>query len=92
VGAAPDLASWIVLLDKWMATQEVIESARAVWSSQELATALPFVTPAFLPASLVSFPPQNWVRAARAIAFSLLPAATGSAADPASQAEPPPSE
>jgi hypothetical protein len=85
VGAGPDLAAWLVLLDKWMATQDVIESARALWSTQELATALPFVTPAFLPASLVSFPPQNWVRTARAIALALLPTAAGAQAAPAAQ-------
>ena len=30
--------------------------------------------PAFLPASLVTYPPENWVRTARAIALSLAPA------------------
>lgn len=89
VGAAPDLAAWLVLLDKWMATQDVIESARAVWSSQELATALPFITPAFLPASLVSYPPENWVRTARAIAHSLLSSSGAFQGAPAEATAPP---
>lgn len=75
VGAAQDLAAWLVLLDKWAGTQNVIEQAQAVWSPQQLASALPFVTPAFLPGTLVAYPPANWVRVARAIAYTLAPEA-----------------
>lgn len=67
-GAAPDLAAWLVLLDKSLATDSVLTAAAAVWTHTELATALPFVTPAFLPEGLVRYPPVNWVRVARALA------------------------
>jgi hypothetical protein len=68
VGAAPDVAAWIVLLDKSVETQPVVATAKQVWTHQELATALPFVTPAFLPAELLGQPPDNWLRVARALA------------------------
>jgi hypothetical protein len=64
----PDLAAWLVLLDKWMETFVVIARARAVWTPAELAVALPFVTPAWLPPALVAQPPDNWLRVARALA------------------------
>lgn len=67
-GAAQDLAAWLVLLDKSLPTEVVVAHAAAVWSRAELATALPFVTPVFLPAALVHYPPENWVRVARALA------------------------
>jgi hypothetical protein len=68
VGSSPDLAGWMVLLDKWVATSVVVSSALTVWSTGELAAALPFVTPAFLPGALVDWPPVNWARVARALA------------------------
>jgi hypothetical protein len=68
VGASPDLAGWMVLLDKWVETAAVVASALKVWSTGELAGALPFVTPAFLPDALVVWPPVNWARVARALA------------------------
>ena len=64
-GAAPDLAAWLVLLDKSLATDAVLAPATGVWTRTELATALPFMTPAFLPDGLVRYPPVNWVRVAR---------------------------
>ncbi len=92
VGASPDLAAWLVLLDKWMETAEMIQGARAVWSAQELAGALPFVTPAFLPSVLVAYPPENCARVARTLAHALLPASTdapGPESEPAESAAPP---
>jgi hypothetical protein len=68
VGIAPELAAWLVLLDKWVETFVVIARARAVWAPSELAGALTFVTPAFLPRRLVQQPPNNWVRVAEALA------------------------
>ncbi len=67
-GAAKDRAAWLVLLDKTMPTAAVITSATTVWSHGELVTTLPFVTPVFLPAALVRYPPENWERVARALA------------------------
>src|SRR2546423_1071069 len=32
VGLAPDLAAWLVMLDKWMETFVVVARARAIWS------------------------------------------------------------
>jgi hypothetical protein len=72
VGLAPDLAAWLVLLDKWMETFVVIARARSVWNTLELAAALPFMTPAFLPPSLVAQPPDNWTRVAQALAEAVL--------------------
>lgn len=71
IGIAPDLAAWLVLLDKWVETFVVIARARAVWSPGDLAGALTFVTPAFLPRRLVQQPPDNWVRVAEALAQSV---------------------
>lgn len=68
VGLAQELAAWFVLLDKWMETFVVIARARAVWSVQELAGALTFTSPPFLPAALVYTPPDNWARVAAALA------------------------
>ncbi|NJN81001.1 MAG: hypothetical protein HC802_01065 [Caldilineaceae bacterium] len=42
VGLAPDLAAWLVLLDKSMETFVVIARARIVWSVEELGGALGF--------------------------------------------------
>ena len=68
VGLAPDLAAWLVLLDKAMETFVVIARARAVWPVGDLAHALTFLSPAFLPASLVQQPPDNWQLVAQALA------------------------
>lgn len=67
-GAAPDVAAWLVLLDKSLPTDTVVQRAALVWSRAELAAALPFVTPVLLPPVLVRYPPENWVRVAHALA------------------------
>lgn len=71
VGVGPDLATWLVLLDKWMETYVVIARARMTWNLQELASALSFLTPAFLPAKLVARPPDNWERVAIALSIAV---------------------
>lgn len=69
VGGAPDLAAWLVLLDKWIETFVVLARARTVWRAEELTSALPFLTPAYLPDKLVAHPPDNWERVAQALAL-----------------------
>jgi hypothetical protein len=71
VGLAPDLAAWLVLLDKWMETFVVIARARSVWSLEELAGALGFANPAYLPPALLALPPDNWQRVAQALASAV---------------------
>lgn len=71
IGVGPDLAAWLVLLDKWMETYVVIARARMVWNLHELASALSFVSPAFLPTTLVAHPPDNWERVAVALSHTL---------------------
>jgi len=71
IGLAPDLAAWLVLLDKRMETFVVVARARSVWSGQALAAALTFMTPAFLPQALVALPPDNWERVAQAVAIAV---------------------
>ncbi len=71
VGMAPDMATWFVLLDKWMETFVVIARARAVWTPNELASAMTFVNPVWLPKSLLAQPPNNWVRVVRALAVAI---------------------
>ena len=71
VGMAPDLASWLVLLDKWMETFVVVARARAVWTPTELISAMTFVNPLWLPQPLVLQPPLNWVRVVRALAAAV---------------------
>lgn len=71
IGLAPDLAAWFVLLDKWMETYVVIARARTVWSVAELGAALPFISPVYLPPALVDYPPNNWMRTARALATGI---------------------
>lgn len=71
VAQAPDLAAWLVLLDKWMETFVVVARARTFWSPDELGDALSFTTPAFLPTALVAQQPDNWQRVARALAAAL---------------------
>jgi len=71
-GAGPDLAAWFVLLDKWMETYVIIARARMVWTLPELASALAFLTPAFLPTRLAAHPPNdNWERVAVALSITL---------------------
>ena len=71
-GAGLDLAAWLVLLDKWMETYVIIARARTVWRLQELASALSFLTPAYLPIRLTAHPPHdNWERVAVALAITL---------------------
>jgi hypothetical protein len=69
VGGAPDLAAWLVLLDKWIETFVVLARARTVWSPEELTSALTFLTPAYLPDKLVAHPPDNWESVAQALAL-----------------------
>ncbi|MBX3000550.1 MAG: hypothetical protein KF893_18665 [Caldilineaceae bacterium] len=71
VGGHAGLAAWLVLLDKSIETQTVLDSAGAVWPSADLAGALAFTAPALLPASLLTMPPQNWERLARALAHRI---------------------
>jgi hypothetical protein len=71
IGMAPELAAWLVLLDKWMETFVVVARARNVWTPEELAGALTFLNPVYLPASLVAQPPNNWARVARAVAIAV---------------------
>lgn len=71
VGQAPDLAAWLVLLDKFMETFVVVARARGIWSPDELGAALTFTTPAFLPSLLVAHPPNNWKRVAQALASTV---------------------
>jgi hypothetical protein len=71
VGMAPDMATWFVLLDKWMETFVVVARARTVWKPNELASAMIFVNPSWLPPTLVAQPPNNWERVVRALAVAL---------------------
>jgi hypothetical protein len=71
VGGHAGLAAWLVLLDKSIETQIVLESAGTVWPMTDLAGALAFTAPALLPASLLTMPPQNWERLARALAHQI---------------------
>lgn len=71
IGMAPDLATWFVLLDKWMETHVVVARARTVWTPVELASAMTFINPLWLPASLVALPPNNWEGLLRALAVAV---------------------
>lgn len=71
VGMGPDMATWFVLLDKWMETYVVVARARTLWTPQELATAMIFVNPMWLPKPLVSQAPNNWLRVVRALAVAV---------------------
>ena len=71
IGPAPDLAGWLVLLDKFMETYVVIARARTLWTPAELAGALSFTTLALLPKALVHTPPDNWHRVAQALAIAV---------------------
>ena len=71
VGMAPDMATWFVLLDKWMETFVIVARARTIWTPNELASAMTFVNPLWLHKPLVAQPPNNWVRVVRALATAV---------------------
>ena len=68
VGLARELAAWLVMLDLWMETFVIVARARTVWSTGELAAALSFTTPSFLPPALVTSGANPWQRVALALA------------------------
>ncbi len=72
VGAGEELAQWLLLLAKWMETYVVLARARAVWSTPELAAALPFLSPCMLPRPLAQLPPDNWEEVASGLAAIVL--------------------
>lgn len=67
---AAEIAAWLVLLDRWMETYVVIARARSIWAPDELAGALTFLTPAFLPSAVVQLNP-NWDQVATAVAIAV---------------------
>jgi hypothetical protein len=71
VGMAPDMASWFVLLDKWMETHVIVARARTVWTPNELVSAMTFVNPLWLPKALIAQPPNNWERVIHALAVAV---------------------
>ena len=71
VGMAPDLATWFVLLDKWMETFVVVARARTVWKPAELAAAMTFANPLWLPKPLLAQPPNNWERVVKTLAVAV---------------------
>ena len=71
VGPGPDVAAWLVMLDQWMETFVVIAHARTVWSVDELASALTFLSPAFLPSRLLALSSDNWVTVAQGLALAI---------------------
>ncbi len=68
VGSGIHLAAWLVLLDHFVDTPVVIARARLVWSTGELAEALSFTAPAFLPSALVRPGTSHWEAVAHALA------------------------
>lgn len=71
IGLHPTLAAWLVLLDQVMETFVVVARARSIWSPAELAGAMPFLTPAFLPPALVAAAPDQWRHLAIALASAV---------------------
>jgi hypothetical protein len=71
MGMGMDIAAWLVLLDKSMETFVVIARARTVWTPNELANALVYINPLWLPPALVAQPPDNWERVAQATAVAI---------------------
>lgn len=69
-GLAPEVAAWLVLMDRWMETFVVIARARSIWTPDELASALTFMTPAFLPPAVIEVNPQ-WEQVAEAVALAV---------------------
>lgn len=72
VGLAPDLAAWLVLLDQWMETFVVVARARSVWTPAQLGSAIPFLSPAYLPPELTGGQPETWQRLAAALALAVV--------------------
>lgn len=70
-GLASQIAAWLVLMDRWMETFVVIARARSVWTPDELASALTFMTPAFLPPAVIEINPQ-WEVVAEAVALAVI--------------------
>ncbi len=68
LGLGRALAAWLVLLDHFVDTPVVIARARLVWTLDELAEALSFTAPAFLPSALVGPRPSHWDAVAHALA------------------------
>lgn len=71
IGLRPTLAAWLTLLDQVMETYVVVARARSVWSPAELAGALPFMTPAFLPPALMTAAADQWRHLAVAVALAV---------------------
>jgi hypothetical protein len=72
VGAQAGLAAWLVLLDKCIDTEVLLTYASRQWPARDLVGALPFTTPALLPAPLLQLPPNNWERVAKAVAKTVV--------------------
>jgi hypothetical protein len=68
VGAQAGLAAWLVLLDRYIDTDELLSQTSKQWSVSELVGTLPFITPPLLPLSLLQLSPDNWEQVARALA------------------------
>lgn len=71
VSNGKELAGWLLLLNHWMETFVVIARARTVWSVSELGAAIPFLSPAYLPQSLLTLTADNWQSLATALATAL---------------------
>lgn len=69
-GMSTTIAAWLLLIDRWMETFVVVARARTIWSPSELAGALTFITPAFLPAELLQINPQ-WDHLAQTLALAV---------------------
>ena len=57
-----------------METYVVLARARTVWSAQQLAAALPFLSPCMLPRPFAQLPPDNWEEVAYGLAATVLDA------------------
>ncbi len=68
MGSGPHLAAWLVLLDHFVDTSVVVARARPIWPLDELAEALSFTAPAFLPSALVGPGTSHWEAVAHALA------------------------
>ena len=71
VQLAPDLAAWLLLLDKWMDTYLVIANAREVFSVAQLAGALSFLSAAYLPPELLRSATNQCETVATAVALAV---------------------
>jgi hypothetical protein len=54
-----------------METFVIVARARTVWTPAQLASAMIFVNPAWLPNALVAQPPNNWQRVVHALAMAI---------------------